>query len=198
MTRRRLLSIMLVTLTCAVCGQHCASAGPMGYRLTATSFSGAAYGLPGGVVPLPAPSITFIYDTGTAQFTEFSVVWADMTFDMMVAAEFGVNKPAIVGTAPCLNGATGAALVFAYLAGSCSRSDVAFTVSATENFDLLFQLDPSQNLGVLSTAFPGVPGAQAWLGDGTFAATATPEPSGLLLCAAGLLAMAGFRRTLCL
>ncbi|HTW67953.1 MAG TPA: PEP-CTERM sorting domain-containing protein [Bryobacteraceae bacterium] len=185
MNRPRFCAIILFIATC---GATAALAD------TITTYDINFTGTGGG----PPPSAgSFTYDSTTQTFSDFTVTWENLLFTLTGSA----NNPDILGTVPCLNGATGAAASFALLSSACSSPSAPFETSwgLTVNPTTLIPIfeflsangpSPSDAIIVQSTSLTGNPSlANGNPTPGTWTITevsqtsTVPEPNSALLLA---------------
>jgi hypothetical protein len=147
------------------------------------SFTG---GLPG---PIPTAG-SFDYDPASPSFTNFSVIWNGLTFDLTSSA----NNPDVIDSAfsSSCNGASGAALAFAMMSSDPCITSIAdsssweavsfpalqaFLFFAQEN-DPVFLTD---RLRIQLTADLGDPEQERSSGGWSISAASVPEPPTLAL-----------------
>jgi hypothetical protein len=139
---------------------------------------------------------SFDYDSSTSTFTNFSVVSDGFSFDLTGVA----NSPLIVGTVPCLGGATGGAATFALMTTPCApqtpnwlfydASEISVGFRFATGSDPDYRIDTGSvtdyikiDVGapqVYSAAFPH-------FAQGEFTTSGSvPEPGSILLTLAGL------------
>jgi len=132
---------------------------------------------------------SFIYDPDTSSFTNFSVTWIGLTFDLISSA----NAPSTSATIPsCLSGMSGGAASFALLSGACSAFWGATSAEIViANFTLNTENNFLNVTGNLTIPFDFQPKTQA-SGGWTITAEATPvpEPSSLFFFSTLLLSAA--------
>jgi len=146
-----------------------------------------------GSNPLPT-SGTFTYDPTTATFSDFTVIWDGLTFDLTNSA----NNPAIGNAAPaCVGSGTPGSQTFALLSGACDGPAQEFT--GWEALDdsgvsyLDFETEIINGIYFDSLTDSGLNQGQGSTGftTGSFSITAVPEPSttGMVICGLALVAL---------
>lgn len=183
----KLPTILLLLL--ALIGAAPVTAAPIPYVINFTASIGEA------------PSAgSFSYDSATATFSGFNVVWRGISFDLTSAA----NNPSVSGTC---NGSGGpGADAFLFLSDPTCGDGIArtYTYDAISNeFADQFNFRPFDTTANLAAfgqtrtpgSFPG-PGGAAGFGNFTIAVAAVPEPSaaGMLWLATGSAALLAMRR----
>jgi len=98
---------LIATILVAAAGISIANAAPVTYGVNFTVTRGVA----------PDAGM-FTYDATTHLFSNFTVNWSGLVFDLTS----GANAATITGTPTCLNGLTGPAATFALLDGTCSTT----------------------------------------------------------------------------
>jgi len=132
---------------------------------------------------------SFDYDSSTFTFTDFSVTWDSTVFNLTSSA----NDPIIVGTDPCLGGATGGLASFKLLT-SCTGSDINTNtiwfghLSPTE-FQITDEFNAVTNWGCIETNTPGCITPYTVPGGLILGISQVPEPAygSLVLVGIGLL-----------
>lgn len=165
-----------------------ATAGPISYSI---SFTGT------GTLPT---SGSFVYDSTTSRFTNFLVVWNGLSFSGLAGS---ANSPFLTTPPPaCLGGLTGGAASFALLSGACTPPVAGGRTlwgANTQDRFYFFTTDVTNTITLAITGVAAHPNPPVNTEGGfSIAATATPEPSSIVLSiSAGLLftALARRRRT---
>lgn len=144
-----------------------------------------------------APTGSFTYNAATSQFTNFTVNWDALTFDLTAAANTfsgGAGAPACVGNL------SGGAAAFAFLSPGCQTFQDSWDATAApqQNQSELAFFDFVDSSDTVQIGSPGVDATDATDGDtgarGNFTITAidtsisstTPEPGTVALLAGGL------------
>jgi hypothetical protein len=141
----------------------------------------------------PPPSAgTFTYDASTQIFTDFSVTWDGLDFNLTSAA----NSPIIVaGGLSCLGGLTGGALGFALLDGACDNTTWTGSNIFNQPTGPYFQFTAGSgnpSVVIYDTLSSSIP-QDGTMAMGSFTITATvPEPSTRILASTVLLASLAF------
>jgi hypothetical protein len=145
----------------------------------------------GPIVPTEG---TFTYDSTNPQFTNFTVTWNGLLFDLTSSA----NDPYLpFGRPACIGNATGAAASFLLMDGQCPYAEWIGACASPGGGTCGFQFDSSMGLNPIIIEAGVVSDLQGG-GSGSFtiAAEPVPEPGCLLLVSSGALAAWKFRTRL--
>jgi hypothetical protein len=143
----------------------------------------------------PPPSGSFTYDSTNPHFTNFKVLWDNITFDLTANA----NAPNDVGTPPGCTGEGSAAFGFAMMSQNaiCPQAASYQWVADTNSFMSFFEFELQQPTGGVQDVFQSflVPGTTfGGFDNGTWTITPIPEPRLVILIAAALALVKRTRR----
>jgi hypothetical protein len=154
-----------------------------------------------GATPLPT-SGSFVYNPVTSTFSNFTVTWDGLTFDLTTPA----NTPTISVAAPtCVGTGSGGSQTFAMLSGACdgvsneATTWIAQDSSGISSFEIDTQLTISNPNGFVNdTLYIAADSSGQGSGGnpvGSFTITAVPEPSaaGLLMIGLALIAVRSWK-----